>query len=76
MKSVTIVSRQWNNPKIEAFMTSTGVGASMDVQDVLVALVEQIGNPTMMMTKKQLLTKMQVAWEVVEKEIKEATRHV
>ena len=76
MKSVTIVSRQWNNPSIEAFVTTKGIGASMDVQDVLVALVEQMGNPTMMMTKKQLLTKMQNAWEVVEKEIKEATRHV
>jgi len=76
MKSVTIVSRQWHNPSIEAFVTTKGIGASMDVQDVLVALVEQMGNPTMVMTKKQLLTKMQVAWEVVEKEIKEATRHV
>lgn len=76
MKSVAIVSRKWNNPTIEAFMTISEIGAVMDVQDVLVSMVEEIGNPTMMMTKKQLLTKMQAAWEVVQKEIKESTRHV
>ena len=76
MKTVAIVSRKWKNPAIEAFVTSTEVGGVMDIQDVLVSLVEEIGNPTMMMTKKQLLTKMQLAWEVVEKEIKDSTRHI
>lgn len=76
MKSVTIVSRKWNNPTIEAFMTIEEIGAVMSVDDVLVSMVEEMGNPTMMMTKKQLLAKMQAAWEAVSKEIKESTRHV
>jgi hypothetical protein len=76
MKTVAIVSRKWNNPAIEAFVTSTEIGGVMDIQDVLASMVEEIGNPTMLLTKKQLLSKLQLAWEVVEKEIKDATRHV
>lgn len=76
MKTVAIVSRKWKNPAIEAFVTSTEIGGVMDVKDVLVSLVEEMGAPTMLMTKKQLLAKMQLAWEVVEKEIKDSTRHV
>lgn len=76
MKTAAVVSRKWDNPTIEAFATVIGVGASMDMQDVLKALVKEIGNPTMMFTQAQLLARLQAAWLVVEAEIKEGTRHV
>lgn len=76
MKTSVIVSRKWKHPSIEAFMSMEEIGAKMSIEDVLVALVEEMGNPTMMITKAQLLARLQGAWSVVEAEIKEATRFV
>lgn len=76
MKTAVVVSRKWDSPAIYAYMTTDEVGASMSVEDALRSMIEEMGSPTFVMTKATLLKKMLESWEVVAKEIKEATRHV
>lgn len=75
MKTKIIVSRKWDKPEIEVFATSA-IGAKMDVNDFLSALVEEMGNPTMLLTKAQMKAKMIAASEVVIREMKSTTVHV
>lgn len=76
MSEKIVVSRQWNNPQIRAFMNASEVGAEMDLQLFLGTLVEVMGNPTMLVTKAQLLSKLNDASEQILIEMKKATVHV
>ena len=75
-KSTVIVSRQWNFPAIRAFVDTKEVGAEIDLDDFIEALLYQVGSPTFMMTKKQLADKVHAAKEEVIIELKKATVHV
>lgn len=75
-KETIIVSRQWNNPTIRAFMDSKEVGAEMDTDVFLRTLVEIMGAPTFLMTKNQLATKLLAAKDQLITEMKKATVHV
>lgn len=75
MKRV-VISRKWAKPQIEAFVTDTEVGSSMALEDFLAALVEEMGAPTMLMTKAQLLSRMLAVKDKVTTEMKSATKAV
>ncbi len=76
MKSIVTISRLWNSPEIKSFMSHQEVGSSMDLDDFLESLVEHIGNPTTLVTKKQFLAKLKWAAEAVKVEMKDKTKHV
>jgi hypothetical protein len=69
-KSVYVVAREWNNPQIHVFVSNEVIGMKMPLSDYLDALVEQIGNPALIMTQNQLKTKLQVAAAEVEATVK------
>lgn len=71
-----IVSRHWHNPQINAFVTVQDVGAEMDLDDFLLAVLDILGKPTYIMTREQLKTKVMAAKEEVVTELKKATVHV
>jgi hypothetical protein len=75
-KETLIVSRQWNCPAIRVFMNQKEVGAEMDIKEFLEALVENVGNPTFLVTKAQMLNKLNEAAEAVIVEMKRATIHI
>ncbi len=62
-ETMVVVSRQWNNPTITAFVDVAEVGAKMTLDEFLRTLVEVNGNPSrqLIMTKAQLLSKLQAA---------------
>jgi hypothetical protein len=74
-KEVAVISRKWKNPQIDVFITDIEVGARMDLIPFLDALCEQVGNPTLMVTKQQLFNKLQAASVEVLREMKIATRY-
>ena len=71
-----VVSRQWHNPQITAFVDMKEVGAEIDLDDFLLALLDVVGKPTYIMTREQLKTKVMMAKEAVITELKKATVHV
>lgn len=75
-KSKVVVSRQWKNPEITAFVDAQEVGASMSVAQFIESIVEQSGNPAMVMTKSQLTARLQAAAEAVIVEMKRSTAKV
>lgn len=75
-KETLIVSRQWNSPTIRVFMNQKEVGAEMDIKEFLEALVVNVGNPTLLVTKTQMLNKLNEATEAIVIEMKRATIHV
>ena len=76
MKEKVIVSRKWRNPEIRAYATKEEVGAEIDLTAFLDSIVEEIGNPTMLVTKAALRAKLEVAKDAVLKEMKETTTQV
>jgi hypothetical protein len=49
-----VIRRQWNNPVIEVFISKDEVGLKMNLNDFIHALVEEVGNPTFIVTKNGL----------------------
>lgn len=72
-KSVVTVSRKWNEPNIIVWVNNEGIGMGMKLDDYLVALSEEIGNPLLLLTKAQMLQKMRDVTSIVESEMKDAT---
>jgi len=62
--------------EIKAFVDSEKVGAEISLDDFLKALVEELGNPVMIMTKTQMLARMKQAADTALNEMKSATKFV
>jgi putative NADH-flavin reductase len=71
-----VVSRQWNHPQITAFLDVKEVGAQIDLDDFLLAMLDEIGKPTYIMTREQLKAKVMAAKDEILSEMKRATAHV
>lgn len=77
-KAKVCIRRKWGNHPIEvlAFLDDTEVGVKVQLTDFLDALVEEMGNPSMVMTKAALKDKLRKALPAVEEEFKKATLEV
>jgi hypothetical protein len=75
MTHKVVISRHWNNPNISYTVLREGIEIQMDLDEYLLAMVEEIGNPAilMVMTKNRLLQLLRDKSEVVCSKIKEAT---
>jgi hypothetical protein len=71
-----IVSRKWKEPEITTFVDVEQVGSSISLDDYLISLTEEIGNPTMIVSKAALLKRLQDASSVVVIELKKTTIHI
>lgn len=76
MRTKLVTSRKWKNPEIEAFVSPEEVGARIDVEAFLDALVEEVGNPTTLLTKAGLRARLAAAKDTIVKELKDATKYV
>ena len=75
-KAKVVVSRKWTDVQIRAFVTDDAVGAEMMLDDFVKALAAEVGNPALLMTRAQLLEKLQKASVVAQWELKDATKFV
>ena len=71
-----VVSRKWNNPNVTAFMENNEVGDKISLDDFINAVVEEIGNPTSLVTKQALRNRLIIASSEVVKEMKKQTVHL
>lgn len=76
IKEAVVISRQWNNPTIRAYMTVKDVGSEMELDEFLKTILEIVGSPTFTMTKNQLANKIFEAKNQILVEMKKATVHV
>lgn len=68
-----VVSRKWNSPNIELFLDSDEIGIKISVVDFLDALVIEVGNPTLLVTKNALRLKLEDATNKIVAEMKNQT---
>ena len=71
-----IVSRKWKQPEVTTFVDVEQVGSSISLDDYLISLTEEIGNPTMIVSKAALLKRLQDASSVIVIELKKTTIHI
>jgi hypothetical protein len=75
MVDKVVISRHWNNPQISYSIAPEGINVQTKLDDYLVAMVEEIGNPAILlvMTKNRLLQLLRDKSTVVCEKIKQAT---
>lgn len=76
MREKVIVSRKWHQPEIRTFVSIDQVGSEISLDDFLQAMVEHMGNPTLLVTKNALQSKVQQASIAVLDEMRKATIHI
>lgn len=62
MKEVVTVSRLWHGPQIKASISAEGIALAMSLEDFQEALLAELGNPTTLLTRAQLRTKIETAF--------------
>lgn len=75
-KDVVVVSREWHNPNIRMVVNPRGINISMSVDDFILALAEEVGSPTMILTRATLLKKIQAASVSILDEMKHESKKV
>jgi hypothetical protein len=75
-KHSVVISREWNNPKILISVSSESIGIKMSLEDFLLAVHTEMGNPTFLVTKAALLEKLTLASDKVCAEMKSLTSKV
>lgn len=68
-----VISRYWKTPEITVKVTAADIALSLTLTDFLESVVQEMGNPSLLLTTNQLRTKLQGASEVVLAKAKEAT---
>jgi hypothetical protein len=76
-KKLVVVLREWRSRevKVVAFVTDTEVGAMVGLDDFKAALKEEIGNPAMLLTKRQIAAKIDAGIEKIMRTMKQTTVH-
>ena len=75
-KDVVVISREWANPEIRIQVNANGIALGISLDDFMAAVADEVGNPTLMLTKAQLATKMQAAKGVVLEKVKAESKRV
>jgi hypothetical protein len=75
-KHNVVISREWNNPKILISVSSEAIAIKMSLEDFLLAVHIEMGNPTFLVTKEALLRRLTMASDKVCAEMKSLTSKV
>jgi hypothetical protein len=68
-----VVSRLWHKPEIAIEVSGEGIALGMQFDDVIDALVEELGNPVTILTREQLRVRIKAAAGRVVEGIKAAS---
>ena len=75
MKTKITTSRKWKQPNITTFVSEEEVGAEMDINDFIHALIEELGDPQKI-KKHELQSKLETAVQAIIHEMKSKVVHV
>lgn len=73
VRSAVTVSRHWDSPVIKVSVSHEKIEMELGLDDYLVALAAEIGNPATMLTQAALLARMRVAAERVRLKVQESS---
>ena len=68
-----IISRYWHNPTIRVAVDTEGIELETSIEDVIKAVIAEIGSPLMLTNTTQLEKKAIIALDTVIRKIKEAS---
>ena len=71
MKAVVTISRYWDNPKITTVITPAFISLSIDMEDFVTALKQEIGSVTWTFKKETFDKQLDEAIRVVLEKVKE-----
>ena len=75
-KETVTITRFWHEPKIHHEITVEKIAIGITLEDYLLALAEEVGNPTLLLTKLQLKLALQKASRKVIEAVKAETSKV
>jgi hypothetical protein len=75
-KESLVISRHWGNPEIKITVNQEKIELLTNIKDFTDALIAEIGNPLMILTRAQLKQRIENAAHVVIEKIKEASAQV
>ena len=75
-KRGVVVSRKWDNPRIDVWFTQEEIGIHMELDSFINAIVAECGNPTLLLTNAQLAERVYTAVLRVVDEMKAATAQI
>jgi hypothetical protein len=75
-KTVITIGRKWNNPRIMVWVTDEEIGLGLSLDDFLIALAAEIGNPATLLTSAQMLRRIQASAKSVIETVKEHSAEV
>jgi hypothetical protein len=70
-----IISRHWHKPEIQYNVTDEGLTIVVKLDDFILALIKEMGNPVAILTKAQLEAKVKAASIAACEKIKEVTKY-
>lgn len=73
LRSAVVVSRLWKKPEILCQVTEDGISLSISGEHFIASVVESVGNPSLLVTKKQLEAALVRAFAEVIDEVKRAS---
>ena len=68
-----VISRYWHNPTISITVDTEGIELETSLEDVVKAVIAEIGSPLMITNTTQLEKKAVIALDTVVRKIKEAS---
>jgi hypothetical protein len=75
-KDVVVIGRKWNNPSISMTVNINGIEIVASLDDFVVALAQEVGNPMKLMTRAAMLKTLREASDTVVRGLKEETKHI
>lgn len=69
--ALVTVSRKWNNPRIEIVVNNVEINLSISMEDFVQALLEEFGNPALVVTRGQFSSRLRQSVERVIAGVKE-----
>lgn len=70
-RSIVVAARFWHRPAITVALSAEGIRLTMGFDDVVQALAREVGNPALLLTEAQLLTRLRAAAAIVVEGMKE-----
>lgn len=76
MKQIVTITRHWSSPEIAIKISDELISLSISLEDYEKALAEELGNPALLLTNKQLKDKLILASRKVIEKVKEESAKV
>lgn len=74
--STVLVSRKWHEPEITVHVSDKEIGVETKLDDFVAALADEVGNPTLYVTRAQMKRAIEEAAERVISAMKQETARV